>query len=267
MHRLRNRWSNPVMQSPVPQGSLPAPARPASAGHALLFATRRIPRRAWWMAAVGLALAAAAAAAVLLFVDIDWGGIMDRISSLPAIPLLAAMALLPLVGFPVLPVYLVAGARFGPYGGGAVVAFATAVHVIGSYVIARTVLRGPLERLLSKWHAHLPAIPRDEEVAVAFIAALVPGIPYAVRNYLYAIIGLRLRVCFWIAVPIDVARAYVSILLGNAGNDPSGRRLFILGGVEVLKVVICAVTIAWLRRHHRRAHPEPAPASPPQPNA
>ena len=167
------------------------------------------------------------------------------------------MAILPMFGFPILPVYLVAGVRFGALNGGVVVAVATAVHLVGSYFIARSFLRGPLERFLQRWHAHLPEVPDDEAAAVALIVALVPGIPYVIRNYLVAMTGIRLRVYFWICLPIYVARSYVSILLGDLGTDPDRKRLLILGGVEMLKVVICAIVIWWLREHHRRVHGHP----------
>jgi hypothetical protein len=62
-------------------------------------------------------------------------------------------------------------------------------------------------------------------------------------------------------VPVYVARSYVTILLGDLGAAPSARRLMILVGVDVLKVVICAGVIWWLRKHHQKyhgheAHPE-----------
>jgi uncharacterized membrane protein YdjX (TVP38/TMEM64 family) len=234
--------------------------KPPGAGHALLFAARQVPRRTWVWLALVVALLVAGVAALLVFTEFDWAGLIRSIAGLPPVLLFVAMALLPIIGFPILPVYLVAGARFGPFGGGLAVAVATVVHLVGANLIARSILRRPLERLLRRWHAHLPEIPKDEEAAVSFIAALVPGIPYAVRNYLFPLMGLRLRVYLWIALPVYVARSYVSILLGDLGTDPDRTRLFILLGVEVLKVAICALVIWWLREHHRRVHGDPAHA-------
>jgi len=223
----------------------------------LLFAARHIPRRAWWWAAAAVVLGAGAIVAVLTLTSFDWAALVARIERLPSVPLIAAMALLPIFAFPILPVYLVAGARFGPWGGGVVITFATIVHLLGTYLIGHSVLRPHLQRLLARWHAPQPDIPRDEEAAVALIAALVPGVPYAARNYLFALLGLRLRIYFWIALPISVARSYVSILLGHLGTAPSRHRLFILLGVELLKAAICAFVLWRLRVHHRRVHGAP----------
>jgi uncharacterized membrane protein YdjX (TVP38/TMEM64 family) len=233
----------------------------------LLFATRRVSWKAWLLVGLVVLTLVAAIVALLVFTRFDWAALMDAINGLQAAPLIAAMALLPLIGFPILPVYLIAGVRFGPWGGGIVVTFATAAHLIGTYVIARTVLRRPLLRVLAKWHTHLPEIPPDEEAALAVIAALVPGLPYVVRNYILALAGLRLRVYFWICVPIYVARSYVSILLGDLGTDPDRSRLFILGGVEMAKAAICAAVIWWLREHHRRVHGHAAAGEPMPPSA
>jgi uncharacterized membrane protein YdjX (TVP38/TMEM64 family) len=233
-----------------------AAGRPRSVHHALLFAKRPRWPRGWWVVGLVVIVLLAAAGGYLIWREVDWSAANRVVDRLDALPLLAAMAVLPLIGFPILPVYLVAGARFGPIGGGVAVAWATAVHLAGSYVIARTVLRGPLERVLARWHAHLPEIPRDEEPMVALIAALVPGLPYVVRNYLLATMGLRLRVYFWICLPIYVARSYVSILLGHMGGEADESRLLILGALEAAKVVICAYVIWRLREHHRRFHGE-----------
>ena len=45
-----------------------------------------------------------------------------------------------------------------------------------------------------------------------------------------------------------------TILLGDMGSDPDGKKLIILAGVEVLKVGVCAFVIWRLRAHHRKFH-------------
>jgi uncharacterized membrane protein YdjX (TVP38/TMEM64 family) len=228
-----------------------------SAHHWLLFGSRKRARSLWlvWGA---LALGGVAVAALFAFTELDWSSVTRFVENLDPWAVLPLMAVLPIFGFPIVMVYLVAGARFGPVLGGVVVAAATAFHLLGTHAIARSVLRGPIERLFARRRQQLPQVPADEHAAVALIAALVPGLPYAIRNYLLALGGVRLRTYFWICLPIYVARSYVTILLGDMSSDPSGRRLVILFSVDALKVALCAYVIWRLREHHRRVHGAPA---------
>jgi uncharacterized membrane protein YdjX (TVP38/TMEM64 family) len=235
------------------------PAR-RSAHHMLLF--RRAPKkRTWWIAAGIVVVLGAAVAFTLFYTELDWrqlqrafarlGAAMNDVNAAAMIPL---MAVLPVFGFPIGLVYVAAGARFGPWLGGVVVTVVTVVHLLLTWAIARSVLRRPLEWMIAKRHQQLPHVPDDEQAAVSLIAVLVPGIPYFVRNYLLALAGVRLRIYFWICLPIYVARSYVAIMLGDMSDNPSGRTLLILVGVDGLKLVVCAFVIWRLRQHHRKFH-------------
>lgn len=230
-------------------------------------------KRAWWVIGGVVAFMALGIAAVVLFTDFDlesarlaFERLNTSLERLDAVALIPLMAILPIFGFPIAVVYLVAGARFGPAVGGLVVALITAVHLLGSYAIGRSMLRGPLQRFIEKRHHHLPQVPDDEQAPVALIAVLIPGLPYFVRNYLLVLAGVRLKILFTVCLPLYVARSYVTILLGDLSSDPNRTGLIVLIVVDVLKVVVCAVVIWRLREHHRKFHgPEhahDAPAAP-----
>lgn len=231
-----------------------------SAHHALLFGLTKNKRTLWIVVGVIAALIGIAVLAVLASgiswttVKEGWARMINSIDHLHPAAVLPLMALLPIAGFPIAVVYLVAGARFGPVVGGLVVLGVTAVHLLGTYLVGRSVLRGPLQRYIERKHKHLPEVPRDEHAAVAVIATLVPGLPYFVRNYLLVLAGVRLSVFFTVCLPIYVARSYVTILLGNLSSDPSKLGLLVLLSVDVLKVGICALVIWRLRVHHRKFH-------------
>ena len=237
-----------------PSDATPRPGgRSRSAHHALLFGLAKHKHKAWW--AVGAAALGILGVFLLLrYTDLTWAGAMEWIDDLNPLAVLPLMAVLPIFGFPIALVYLVAGARFGPAWGGVVVAVVTTVHLLGTYLIAQSFLREPLRRFIEKRHAHLPQIPVDEQAAICVIAALVPGLPYVVRNYLLALAGVQLRYYLGVCLPIYVARSYVTILLGDMSNDPSSAKIAILIVVDVLKVGICALVIWRLREHHRKFH-------------
>jgi uncharacterized membrane protein YdjX (TVP38/TMEM64 family) len=240
------------------------PARPPgrrSARSVLLFAGPKHPRT-WWIAAGVLALLALGVFLVFALTDLDWASVQRAFAKInPAVErlepaaLIPLMLILPVLGFPIAVVYLIAGARFGPVLGGAVVAACTAVHLLMSYYIGKSVLRGPIQRFIEKRHHHLPQVPEDEQAMICVIAALIPGLPYFVRNYLLVLAGVRLKFMLLVCLPIYVARSYVTILLGNMAHDPTQRALITLVIVDVLKVGICALVIWRLRAHHKHHHP------------
>lgn len=250
------RPSQPALPA---SASAPPPGDRHAAHHSLLF-TNVARSRSFWILVAVLLLLGAAVGAVVLFTDFQLSQVTRMIDHLNPVAVIPLMALLPVAGFPIAVVYLIAGARFGPVGGGLVVAAVTAFHLVATHAVARSFLRAPIERFIARRHRTLPQIPADEHAAVALIAALVPGLPYFLRNYLLALSGIRLRVYFWICLPVYVARSYVTILLGDLSSDPSRRGLLILVGVDAVKVSICALVIWWLRRHHRRVHGEKAAA-------
>jgi uncharacterized membrane protein YdjX (TVP38/TMEM64 family) len=209
------------------------------------------PRRRWL---VGVALAIGAALLVVWYLrsDVDLKQITERIAGFNGVVVFLLMAILPVGGFSIGLVYLVAGIKFGPVYGGLAVAGATAVHLLASHWICQTVLRGPLQRFLKRRNHELPHAPAGAHKSVAAMAALVPGLPYVARNYLLALTDIPLRVYFWVCLPIYVIRSYLVIMLGDIGTDVNRRTLAILIGVYVLKLSICGVLLWHIRRRMKQ---------------
>lgn len=185
--------------------------------------------------------------------DYTLQSITATIASFNALVVFVLMAILPVVGFSVSVVYIVAGVKFGPILGGAAVAGATAAHLVLTHWICRSVLRERLQRFLARRNHHLPHVPAGENGSIAAMAALVPGLPYFARNYLLALTDVPLRTYFWICLPIYVARSYVAILLGDFGGEPDRETLLLLGAVYAVKLSICAYLLWRIRRRFKRA--------------
>jgi uncharacterized membrane protein YdjX (TVP38/TMEM64 family) len=206
-----------------------------------------IPARGWLAIAAAGALVAGATAC-FYFTELEWAQVQDWIADLPVLPLLALMVLLPPFGFSISLVYLVAGARFGPWVGGAVIAGVTAAHLLLMHVIGRGFLRRRLERLLARRHHRLPRAPEGENVSLSVMAVMAPGLPYFSRNYLLALADVPLRVYFWVCLPLYVLRSYVSLFIGDLARSPDARQLALLIGFYALKLGICAYIIWRIRR-------------------
>lgn len=220
----------------------------------------RFPRARHWLLGGAALLAAAAGTALFYFTELDWTDLRDALMEVNLAALWLLMIVLPPCGFSVSVVWLVAGARFGPWLGGVVVAVTTAGHLLLMHAVGRGWLRKRLRAWLHRRGHELPALPAGEHAAAAVMAVLAPGLPYFARNYLLALSDVPLRVYFWIAVPLYVARSYVTLFIGDLATKPSGRHLVVLGLVYAVKLGICAYLLWHIRRRLKRDRKETATA-------
>lgn len=227
------------------------------------MAKRTTSRFRWWLAWMLVAAAIAGAAWWWWRSDYSLRLITDTIAGFNAFVVFVLMATLPVVGFSVSVVYVVAGVKFGPVVGGVAVTGATAAHLLLTHWICQSVLRERLQRFLARRNHHLPHVPDGENVSVAAMAALIPGLPYFARNYLLALTDVPLRTYFWVCLPIYVARSYVAILLGDFGGEPDRDTLVTLGIVYVVKLSICAYLLWRIRKRFKRAKERQEAMAPP----
>lgn len=207
-------------------------------------------KRRWWL--VGTLVVLLVLAGVALAVEAGgWGELMSVAEGIDPGLTLVLMALLPLAGFSIGVVYVVAGLKFGLVGGGLAIMAVTAVHLLGTHWIARSFLREPLRRFLERRNYRLPEAPKGAEQSLAAMVALVPGPPYFLRNYGLALSGMPLRSYFWVCLGVYTVRSYVTLALGDLGADPSRRGFLWLAGIFAVKVAICAYLIRRIRRKHR----------------
>jgi uncharacterized membrane protein YdjX (TVP38/TMEM64 family) len=212
----------------------------------------RVPGLFSWGKIFGLALVAIAVIAALFLTEFDWEKVPHLLERVNRPWALVVMAILPIVGFPISAVYLASGALFGPWIGGVVVTAVTLIHVFVTHVLARTVLRHRIEHWHKKWRRRLPEVPVGESATLVSMIVIVPGLPYLARNCLLVFSGVPLRYLLGVAVPLYVARSYVTIFLGDLGNDPSRRALLILATVFAAKLAVSALLFLRLKHRARR---------------
>ncbi|WP_138223148.1 hypothetical protein [Nibricoccus aquaticus] len=207
-------------------------------------------KRQWWL--IGAGALVVAGVVVALALEYGWWsdlvGAMERVNAVLTVVL---MALLPLAGFSIGVVYVVAGMKFGLVWGGVVIVGVTAVHLLGTHWIVRSFLRGPIERFLARRNFRMPEAPAGAEQSLAAMVALVPGPPYFLRNYGLALSGMPLRKYFWVCLGVYTVRSYVTLALGDLSGDPSGEGFAWLAGILVVKLVVCAFLIRRITRRHR----------------
>ncbi|PTY03194.1 hypothetical protein DB347_22205 [Opitutaceae bacterium EW11] len=246
MFTARMADPEPKLHHAEPAGRETPPSPAADAG-----AAGQRKKRPW-----GAALAVLLALAVLAAVAsrVGWSGIREWLLQLNEPATVAAMAVFPLFGFSIAAVYVIAGAKFGLWGGAAVIVGITAFHLLASHLISQSLLRDRLQRWLARHQTHFPAIPHGEEVSVSVMVALIPAVPYFAKNYLLALSGVPLRTYFSCCLPIYVLRSYVTLSLGDLSGDWSNRKLLLLGVVYLVKLGICVFLFERIRHRIKRAH-------------
>ncbi|MFA6287293.1 MAG: hypothetical protein WC661_07875 [Opitutaceae bacterium] len=156
-------------------------------------------------------------------------------------PFFVAMALLPLVGFPLAPFVLAAGPVFASeMGAGNVIAcsiLAVAVNVALSYWIAARALRPVMVRLLAWLGFALPALPAGSGWEIVLLTRLIPGVPFFMQSYL---LGLaRVPFVSYLLISTLVMSGYIvaSVMAGAAMVHGDRRMLAVAGVIFVLVAV------------------------------
>jgi uncharacterized membrane protein YdjX (TVP38/TMEM64 family) len=147
--------------------------------------------------------------------------------------------------------YAVVGAKFGPVVGLILAALAIVVHLGGSWWIAHSWLKRPLDVLFLKLRYHKPQVPEGEYVPVCLLVALVPGAPYTVKNYLLVLGGVPLRAFFWTCLPAHFFHASLAILFGDFTAAMTGPRIVFLVAYALLLSVLSHRVVRRLRKHRR----------------
>ena len=161
------------------------------------------------------------------------------------------MAILPIVGFPISILQIVAGVKFGFWTGMSVTAGAMMVHLLGAHWVGSCFLKEPVSRLLSRTRFRLPQVHGNEQSLLGFLVPFLPG-SYTLKNYLMVLGGVSLRTLLCVCLPVYAVRATSGIFLGDITGHltPWLIALLITG-----KIVALVLTIWVIKRfRHRFVH-------------
>jgi uncharacterized membrane protein YdjX (TVP38/TMEM64 family) len=187
--------------------------------------------------------------AVIIMLTVFWqhldiDDLHRRAQSLSALPVIVAIVVLPLIGFPVSWLHLIAGVRFGFAHGLMVVAFTTmAQHMLG-WLLVRVLPRRWFSRILP-WREKLRGAGHRD---ATLLCGLLPGMPYSVQLYLLPIIGVPLYLLIGLSTTLHTGRAIVTILLGDHSEDLTPGRVTALIIYYILLISVCWFALRHLRR-------------------
>ncbi len=177
--------------------------------------------------------------------------ILDGRAFLEANPwsLIAVLATLPGLGFPISPVLVLFGVVLAPrYGMPATLALAFAAQGLcttWTYALAAGPLRGLLTGYVLR-HRELPELTEGNTIRLGLFLRLTPGIPYALQNIVLGILGMRLRPYLLVSLPTTSLWTAGFVITGGAIFK--GNLAWAITG-SILLIVLVLATRMWSRKN------------------
>jgi len=156
---------------------------------------------------------------------------------------LLTMAVFPMCGFPISPFLVLIGIKFTLYPAIVLTGLIFAVQLWLSYLLAHSVMRPVIHKILTKAGYRMPRIHQQNQVAFAVVFMAIPGLPYTVKNYFLASLNIPFRIYFPAGWGCNVLLALPLIGLGHTLLE--NPRLAI--GLLVLVVFGYGLSV-WLKR-------------------
>lgn len=188
---------------------------------------------------------------ITLVAALAWSGFsLETFETLHPLALLFAMVLLPALGLPMTPFYVIAGLRFGIPAGLAFSAIATLLNLLLCYAIAhgrlRPILRGSIER-------RFPALAaldqgRGDAWRVTFLIKLVPGVPMFIKHYALGIAGVPRLIYLTVALITTGPYAVAFVVLGKSALEGNIGQMLMTVALLVLVIVTLKMALGYRTR-------------------
>ena len=120
------------------------------------------------------------------------------------------------------------------------------LHLAVALFLSHSFLRSWLRKLFEKLDYRLPKIPANREAWFGFVFMAVPGLSYALKNYILALSGISKRVFFLCGF---LVQGIMGIPLVIAGGAAAGKSLVLLAAVLVLLLLMYGIFYRILKRH------------------
>ena len=174
--------------------------------------------------------------------------LLEKIRWLPLAVFLLVAGTLPLVGVPIVPLYLMAGAVYVPVHGlpvtlGAMV-LALLINLLLSHSLARW-LRPFVEKMVARFGFSMPRWGRLSVWKLVLLVRITPGAPLMAQNYLLALSGVPLVPYLLVSLPVEAMICAGYMAMGK--SFATGHWGWLVGGGGVLVFILLATML--VREH------------------
>ena len=125
-------------------------------------------------------------------------------------------AILPILGFPIIPFFVLLGIKFGSTTGILLLFGGAALHMAVSFIVSQSFLKPLIMKLATRYHVTVPKIPEKRRVLFTFVFLVVPGLSYAMKNYILPIAGVPFRQYFTVGVLTHGSHGIPLVIAGDA---------------------------------------------------
>ncbi|MCZ6671568.1 MAG: VTT domain-containing protein [Verrucomicrobia bacterium] len=177
----------------------------------------------------------------------------DEIRTWPAILFFLIVVLLPLVGFPISPLFIIAGIRFGVTLAIPFSMAALTVNLIIAYWISTKLLHRLIQRIARRWNYSIPKASQKNASRWVFVVR-ISGAPLAVQNYILGIAHVPFWPYLYVSLAVQSVFVVGTIIFGESfvsGN--MGKALLGLG-----LLVVAFLAVSYFRKRYAQAKPGPA---------
>jgi len=164
---------------------------------------------------------------------LDRESIVAFAEGLPVSVYLAALLLLPVVGFPITPLLAAAGIQFGFAGGMALATGAVFFHHFVAFRLTHGWFRERLRNRLARAGHAIPAIDPKHQGWFTGLFAAIHGPPYAVKLYLLALTDVPFRIYLWIGAPVYAFFCVIPVGAGSAVNTFKPWMAYAIAGLSI----------------------------------
>lgn len=199
--------------------------------------------REWpWKTIISVLLVVVALGVLSSRVDVH--EVHERTEAFNGVAVFALIVVLPLLGFPVSAMHVLAGIRWGVGLGFALVVLSILLQLLASYGlvhVARPLFARRLKPLLSR-------LPKGEHAALCAFTLLLPGVPYFAKNYALPLAGVPLLPYLLWCFPIHAVRAGIAVFFGDSSDQLTAPRIVGIAAYAITITLLCAWTFRRLKR-------------------
>ena len=162
--------------------------------------------------------------------------------------LIAAYVILPIIGFPIMPLLILLGVRFDSLYGSIIMTMIMPLHLAVSYWLVHTHIQTWIRRQAESRAINVPEIPEKHRLRFAFLFMALPGLSYSLKNYLLPMSGLSFfpfLVCGWLP---QALLNVPFVIMGAAATQYN----LIMIGIPALVYAALMLCGKWIKKRYRQ---------------